>query len=96
MTLRFSARARGQLIAIQEYIKEHNPAAASRVGARIREAAEILRHFPYAGRPGRSENTREWVVQGLPYVLVYQVESTEPASVTILGVFHCAQDPNRR
>jgi plasmid stabilization system protein ParE len=28
------------------------PAAASRVGASIRQAMEVLRHFPYAGHPG--------------------------------------------
>jgi plasmid stabilization system protein ParE len=50
MTLRFSARAREQLIAIQEYIKERNPNAATRVGVQIRESAELLRIFPYAGR----------------------------------------------
>lgn len=78
MIVRFSARAREQLTAIQEYIHQHNPGAASRVGIRIREAAELLRHFPLAGRPGRSENTRECVVQGTPYIIVYQIESAEP------------------
>jgi toxin ParE1/3/4 len=92
LRLRFSARARAQLIAIQEYISENNPNAAARIGARIRDSAEILRSFPYAGRTGRSANTREWVVRGLPYVLVYQVTEEEPGEVMILGVFHCAQD----
>jgi len=70
MTLSFSARARAHLNAIQEYISERNPTAAARVGIRIRESAELLQIFPYAGRVGRSANTREWVVQGLPYILV--------------------------
>ena len=94
MTLRYSARARAHLLAIYEHIRERNPTAASRVGARIREAAEVLRSFPYAGRPGRSANTREWVVQGLPYIIVYQVDSDEPVQVTILGIFHCARNPD--
>ncbi len=88
MTFRYSSRARAHLLAIHEYINERNPAGALRVGARIREAAEVLRSFPYAGRPGRSANTREWVVRGLPYVIVYQVDSSDPVQVTILGVFH--------
>jgi plasmid stabilization system protein ParE len=92
VSLRYSARARAQLISIQEYIHGHNPTAAVRVGSAIREAGEILRYFPYSGRAGRSADTREWVVRGLPYVLVYEVE---PDGVMILGVFHAAQDRDR-
>jgi len=91
LDLRYSARARAQLIAIQAYISERSPAGAAKVGTAIREAAEVLRYFPYAGRPGRSTDTREWVVQGVPYVLVYEVQ-TDSNVVMILGVFHGAQD----
>ena len=90
LTLRYSARARLQLIAIQEYISARNPAAAARVGERIREAADMLRFFPHAGRAGRSVGTREWVVTGLPYILVYEVDLNRK-EVMVLGVFHGAQ-----
>jgi plasmid stabilization system protein ParE len=90
IALRFSARARLQLLSIHEYIDQRNPAAAARVGAGIREAAEVLRYFPYSGRPGRASGTREWVVRRLPYVLVYEIDIGDEG-VTILGVFHCAQ-----
>ena len=90
LTLRFSARARSQLLAIHEYISERSPSAAARVGASIRQAAEILQYFPYSGRSGRTPDTREWVVRRYPYVLVYEVGSADE-SVTILGVFHCAK-----
>jgi len=90
LALRFSARARSQLLAIHDYINERNPAAAARVGASIREAAEVLRYFPYAGRPGRAPGTREWVVRRFPYVLVYEIDPDDKG-VMILGVFHCAQ-----
>jgi len=89
LNLRFSARARSQLDSIQTYIHERNPAAAVRVGAAIRDAAERLRYFPFAGRTGGAHATREWVVRGYPYILVYEVEADE---VMILGVFHGAQD----
>jgi toxin ParE1/3/4 len=90
LTLRFAARARIQLIAIQEYITGRNPTAAARAGEHIREATEVLRFFPHAGRPGRSGGTREWVVQGLPYILVYEV-NLDRGEIMILGVFHGAQ-----
>jgi toxin ParE1/3/4 len=91
INLRYSARARSQLIAIQEYINERNPDAAIRVGAAIREAAQFLRYFPYAGRPGQSADTREWVVRRFPYILVYEVNTGEENEIMILGVFHSAQ-----
>ena len=90
--LRYSARARSQLLAIQAYVSEHDPAAATRVGAAIRDAAEILRYFPFAGRIGTSIGTREWVVRGLPYVIVYEIDGSQPSEVMVLGVFHGAQD----
>jgi len=94
MILRYSARARSQLIAIHDYIeREGNPAAAPRVGAAIREAAELLQHFPLAGRTGQVAGTREWVVRQSPYVIVYELlPEDEPREVMILGVFHCRED----
>jgi plasmid stabilization system protein ParE len=78
------------LLSIREYIVERNPMAAARIGARIRESAELLRYFPGAGHHGRVAATKEWVVQGTFYVLVYEIN--ESGEVMILGVFHAAQD----
>ena len=89
LNLRFSARARAQLIAIQEYLRGRAEAEA-RVGTAIREASELLRFFPHAGRPGRSAGTREWVVHGLPYIIVYQVDPKNE-EIIVLSVFHGAQ-----
>ena len=52
-------------------------------------AAERLTEFPRMGHTGRVAGTYEWVVRGLPYIIVYQADVTE---VLILGVFHGAQD----
>lgn len=90
LNLRFSARARAHLIAIQEYVRDRRPAADVRIGAAIQEASELLRFFPHAGRPGRSTGTREWVVHGLPYVIVYEVDPKNE-EIVVLGVFHGAQ-----
>jgi toxin ParE1/3/4 len=79
-------------MAIQTYIRDYNPAAAARVGVAIRDAAETLRYFPLAGRSGRSSGTREWVVRGQPYIIVYEVGVGGRNEVMILGVFHGAQD----
>lgn len=89
LKLSFSERALSQLESIRIYLRERNPAAARRVGSAIRESAERLRYFPFAGRVGESEGTREWVVREYPYILVYEVL---PEELMILGVFHAAQD----
>jgi len=66
LKLRFTSQARLQLLAIDEYIRERNPAVAKRVGVRIREAVAFLQRFPDAGRIGRRAGTREWAVRDLP------------------------------
>lgn len=90
--LRFTAEAREHIAAIFSYIRDRSPAAATQVAARIRLAAEPLAEFPRMGHAGRVAGTYEWVVRGLPYIIVYQTDATEPSEVLILGVFHGAQD----
>jgi plasmid stabilization system protein ParE len=87
--LRFTAEAREHIAAIYSYIRDRNPAAATQVIARIRLAAERLTEFPRMGHLGRVPGTHEWVVRGLPYIIVYEADADE---VLILGIFHAAQD----
>ena len=88
MRLRYTARARLHLDAIAEYIAERNPDAARRVGIRIREMIDLLTSFPMMGRVGVLAGTREMVVPGLPYVIVYRID---PDTLVILGIYHGAQ-----
>ncbi len=92
MKLRYSAQARSHIANIHRYIHDRNPTAAIRVIARIRQAAEGLREFPRIGHVGRVAGTHEWVVRGLPYIIVCQLGMRGPDDVLILGVFHAAQD----
>jgi toxin ParE1/3/4 len=78
------------------YISDRNVAAAKQVVARIRLAAERLTKFPRMGREGRVPGTHEWVVRGLPYIIVYEVGTINPDEIVILGVFHAAQDRQRK
>ena len=90
--LRFTAEAREHIAAIYSYIRERNPTAATQVVARIRLAAERSAEFPRMGHVGRVPGTHEWVVRGLPYIIVYEIGLTDPDEVLVLGVFHAAQD----
>jgi len=62
------------------------------VAARIRLAVERLAEFPRMGRAGRVAGTHEWVVRGLPYIIVYEIGTIDPDELLILGIFHGARD----
>jgi len=89
--LLYTPQARLHLDAIAEYIGARNPDAARRIGARIQETIDLLRAFPNMGHKGKLPKTREMVVPGLPYIVVYRIESGDEDAVVILGVYHGAQ-----
>jgi toxin ParE1/3/4 len=93
--LRYTAQAREHIASIYSYIRDRNPVAATQIVARIRLAAERLTEFPRMGHAGRVAGTYEWVVRGLPYIIVYQIGAADSDEVLILGVFHGAQDRER-
>ena len=70
------------------YIAERNPRAAIDMGDAIEAAVARLADHPEGARPGRVRGTRELVVTGTPYVVVYRVE---PSAILILRVLHGAQ-----
>ena len=53
----------------------------------------MLETFPMMGRRGRETGTRELVVVGLPYLVVYQATSD---IVDILAVLHTSRKPKPR
>lgn len=70
---------------IRRYIADGNPAAGARIRAMIRNAVEQLAVYPNLGRSGRVEGTRELVIAGTPYIVVYRVLSNR---LRILAVIH--------
>jgi toxin ParE1/3/4 len=70
------------------YVAEQNPWAAIDLGDEIETAVARLADYPEIARPGRVRGTRELVVTGTPYVIVYRIE---PTAVVILRVLHGAQ-----
>ena len=71
---------------IERYAQD-DPFPAWRVYQEVLERAEIL-DDPPLGRPGRVAGTREFVVTGTPFILVYQAQGGD---VRILRVLHGAQ-----
>ena len=89
MKLLWSNRALADLERIRHYIMLNNPKAAEPTADRIEAATTRLRQFPSSGRPSDIASTREIVVPGVPYLVVYRVSDK---SVEILRVFHTSQD----
>jgi len=77
---------------IRAWVSKDSPVNARSVIERILGAIETkIPAFPYIGREGRIEGTREWIVRGLPYIILYEVDDVRQA-VTVLAVFHGAQN----
>ena len=89
MRLRWRLSAVSDLAEIRDFISESDPEAAGAVVDRVLRSVERLESFPNSGRVGRISGTRELVVPGLPYIVVYTCNDTD---VSIIGVFHGARD----
>lgn len=81
--------AKRDLASIVAHIAENNPAEAKRIGRILRDAPSALLRYPFRGRPGRRDETREYVLPKLPWLYVYKVL---PEGVAILRLLHGAQD----
>jgi addiction module RelE/StbE family toxin len=88
MKVIWSPTAERDLDAIWEFIAKDNPDAADRMIERLRTVADVLLDHPQLGRAGRITLTREFVVAGTPYILVYVAGSDE---VGIAYVIHGAR-----
>lgn len=82
---RWTALALQDLGRVLEYIAADDAEAAQRVAQAIRTASERLDQFPRMGRNGARTGTRELVVPGLPYVLVYRDQGL---AIQILRLLH--------
>lgn len=88
MQILWAPRARQQLMDIATYIAMDNERAAERVVQRIQDAVENLRIYPAMGRAGRIGGTRELVISGVPYVVVYTVAG---GTLQVAAVIHTAR-----
>ncbi len=88
MKLRFRQSALADVTALHDYIAKDNPRAAKRTVQRIHNSVDRLKQFPRMGREGPVYGTRELVVSGLPYIVVYEV-TTE--LVDVIAVFHASE-----
>ena len=76
---------------IHAWIAKDRPGAADSVIDRILDSIGQLGHFPFIGHVGRAAGTHEWVVTGLPYIVVYEIDSDND-ELRVVAVFHGAQN----
>ncbi|MDF3014361.1 MAG: type toxin-antitoxin system RelE/ParE family toxin [Cellvibrio sp.] len=75
MQLKWTDLAAKDLDHIETYIAtENGPLVAIDVVLRVIDTSElILSNQPKAGRPGRVSGTRELVIDGIPFILIYRI-----------------------
>ena len=70
---------------VREYIANENPGAAREIALKIVDAAERITRFPELGRIGRVNDTRELVVSGTQYLIIYRSKKN---AIHFLRVLH--------
>jgi addiction module RelE/StbE family toxin len=73
----------------RDYIARENPTAAREIASHIVDATERIIKFPEVGRVGRVTGTREMVVSGTQYLVVYRLKKS---AVHFLRVLHGRQE----
>jgi len=77
-----------------KYIATDDPEAARTVVQRVLDAVGSLAEQPSLGRAGRVPGTRELVVRGTRYIVLYRVKGDV---IEVLRVFHTSRRlPSRR
>ena len=94
MRIRWLRTALRNLDQHADYIAKDDPNAAGNAVQRIRAAVDQLANYPNMGRTGRVSLTRELILGGTPWIIVYRVRADV---VEIIRVLHGAQSwPPRR
>jgi len=87
MRVVWSRRALDHLEAIQDYIAQDSPAAAYQLALKVRERVlTLLPDHPLIGRSGRVSGTRELVITGTAYIVVYEISERIDVLVVLHGV----------
>lgn len=92
MQLKWTEAADNDLLIIETYISSDNSqdVALDVVLSIIDTTFLVLSDYPRAGRQGRVKHTRELIIDGLPFVVVYRERFAENC-VEILRILHTSQ-----
>jgi toxin ParE1/3/4 len=93
MRVVLTREASADLENVLSHIAANNPTAAATVAARIDRTLSIVGDFPGAGRLDPDTRAREWLVTGLPLLVIYTIQ---PDFVEVIGIFHTSRDPQTK
>ena len=88
--IRWTHAARRDYRDILEWLGDRNPVAAPRIADAIDNRIATLSAMARMGRVGRLGNTRELVVSGTPYIIVYELHDNNEQLI-VPRVLHGAQ-----
>jgi toxin ParE1/3/4 len=86
--IRLAKPAERDLEEVEAYISLDNPGTALRTVARVLEDIEYLMQFHNMGRAGRLANTRELIISGTPFIVIYQIRRPD---IYVLRILHAAR-----
>ncbi|MBT7956613.1 MAG: type II toxin-antitoxin system RelE/ParE family toxin [Rhodospirillaceae bacterium] len=85
MKIEWARQAVDDLGNIRAYIAESDPGSAQTIANKILSSVTMLNETPHRGRPGRVPGTRELILPGTPYIIIYRVSSD---TLQIIAVLH--------
>jgi toxin ParE1/3/4 len=88
MAVTWSPRAQDHVQEIVTSLAHDDPEAADRMIDRIFAVTANLEAHPALGRPGRVSGTRELVISGTPYIVVYRARGDR---VHVVAVWHSSR-----
>ncbi|MGE3144435.1 MAG: type II toxin-antitoxin system RelE/ParE family toxin [Pseudorhodoplanes sp.] len=90
MKLRFTPRARDDLISILDYIDQRSLQGARNVKAAIHKTIEVIAQYPEGGRLAGEQQVRVLPAGRYPYLIYWSVESD---GIWIVHIRHAMRRP---
>ena len=72
----------------RNYVFQDNPTAAQELIIKIQNAANQLQNYPFMGKNGRVEGTKELIISNSPYILIYRIKEE---TVEVLRILHTSK-----
>ena len=89
MRIRWTLAAASDLAGIGDFLSRRHSSYRQPTMNKLYDAIRSLRDWPYRGRPGAEEGTRELLFSPLPYIAVYRVRGQ---AIEVLRIYHAARD----
>lgn len=88
MQVKWLRRALRNLEQARNYVFQDNPTAAQELIIKIQNAANQLQNYPFMGKNGRVEGTKELIISNSPYILIYRIKEE---TVEVLRILHTSK-----